>query len=57
MLTALNSSGTTNTPKAVTWSNQFLMYFIQSFQHTFYKRKQFEFIEDENDILMGITPS
>ncbi|KAI9363163.1 hypothetical protein BD770DRAFT_440387 [Pilaira anomala] len=56
-LAIVHSSGTTNTPKAVTWSNQFLMYFIQSFQHTFYKRKQFEFIEDENDILIGITPS
>ncbi|KAG2237908.1 hypothetical protein INT48_002213 [Thamnidium elegans] len=56
-VTIVHSSGTTNMPKAVIWSNRFLMYFIQTYLQTFYKRKQFEFIEDENDILIGITPS
>ncbi|KAG2237909.1 hypothetical protein INT48_002214 [Thamnidium elegans] len=53
----IHSSGTTNTPKIVVWSNRFMIYFIQSLPNTFYKRKKFDFMEDENDILFGITPS
>ncbi|KAI8077662.1 hypothetical protein BDF21DRAFT_421614 [Thamnidium elegans] len=53
----IHSSGTTNTPKIVVWSNKFMIYFIQSLPNTFYKRKKFDFMEDENDILFGITPS
>ncbi|GAA5795101.1 hypothetical protein HPULCUR_000453 [Helicostylum pulchrum] len=53
----VHSSGTTGTPKIVAWNNQFVMYFLQFLQSTYLKRKQFEFIDDKNDILIGITPS
>ncbi|KAG2237907.1 hypothetical protein INT48_002212 [Thamnidium elegans] len=53
----VHSSGTTATPKVVRWNNKYLIYNIQAYQHTLYKRKQFEFIETEDDVLVAITPS
>lgn len=44
-------------PKAIRWSNQLHMYHFQAYSHTLEERNQHQYIDDENDILIGITPS
>ncbi|GAA5795097.1 hypothetical protein HPULCUR_000449 [Helicostylum pulchrum] len=53
----IHSSGTTATPKVVRWCNRYLIYNIQAYQHTLYKRKQFEYIQTKDDVLVAIAPS
>ncbi|KAG2231062.1 hypothetical protein INT48_007573 [Thamnidium elegans] len=55
-LLIVHSSGTTGIPKAVRWSNQYLMYYSQVVHYTLMIRKQTEFLGDKNDISINLAP-
>ncbi|GAA5808035.1 hypothetical protein MFLAVUS_001417 [Mucor flavus] len=55
-LLIVHSSGTTGIPKAVPWSNQYLMYYSQVVQYTLIKRSQTDFMGDGNDIAINLAP-
>ncbi|CAO3627535.1 unnamed protein product [Mucor hiemalis] len=53
----IHSSGTTSFPKAIRWSNRFQLYHLQGTYYNLINKGFSKFIDDENDILLAITPS
>lgn len=53
----IHSSGTTAFPKAIRWSNRFQFYNLQATLYNQIQKGYTKYIEDENDILVAITPS
>ncbi|GAA5814848.1 hypothetical protein MFLAVUS_008351 [Mucor flavus] len=55
-LLIVHSSGTTGIPKAVPWSNQFLMYYTQVLHYSSMIRGLTDFLGDGNDISINLAP-